>query len=182
MMAIYLTMSGGKTLRDGSSNLFGIRRLQNPAVCPVKAIGTNMAISPELGLDLSHGFLFRPSTPRGTIVNKQVSSSAIQARLQLYLKEASLYEGETLHSFRAGPAITLALSGAQLAEIMAHVGWRNPSTASYYLKLANVLRPHGGPADVLSSGNSSVAASTLEYHDFNELKNFVSAFPSLKKQ
>ena len=51
---------------------------------------------------------------------------------------------------------------------MAHVGWRNPSTASYYLKLANVLRP-GGPADLLSSGNSSVAASTLEYHDFNEL-------------
>ena len=181
MMAIYLTMSRGKTLRDGSSNLFGIRRLQNPALCPVKAIETNMAISAELGLDLSHGFLFCPTTPRGTIVNKQVSSSTMQARLQLYLKEASLYEGETLHSFRAEPAITLALSGAQLAEIMAHVGWRNPSTASYYLKLANVLRP-GGPADLLSSGNSSVAASTLEYHDFNELKYFVSAFPSLKKQ
>ena len=181
MMAIYLNMSGGKTLRDGSSNFFGIRRHQNPALCPVKAIETYMAISAELGLDLSHGFLFRPTTPRGTIVNKQVSSSAIQARLQLYLKDASLYEGETFHRFRAGAAIKLALSGAQLAEIMAHVGWRNPSTASYYLKLANVLRP-GGPADLLSSGNSSVAASTLEYHDFNELKNFVSAFPSLKKQ
>jgi hypothetical protein len=90
-----------------------------------------MAISAELGLDLSHGFHFRPTTPRGTIVNKQVSSSAIQARLQLYLEDASLYEGETLHSFRAGAAIKLALSGAQLAEIMAHVGWRNPSTASY---------------------------------------------------
>ena len=89
----------GKTLRDGSSNLFGIRRHQNPALCPVKAIETYMAISAELGLDLSHGFLFRPTTPRGTIVNKQVSSSAMQARLQLYLKEASLYEGETLHSF-----------------------------------------------------------------------------------
>ena len=100
----------GKTLRDGSSNLFGIRRHQNPALCPVKAIETYMAMSAELGLDLSHGFLFRPTTPRGTIVNKQVSSSAMQARLQLYLKEASLYEGETLHSFRAGAAITLALS------------------------------------------------------------------------
>ena len=173
----------GETLRDGSSNLFGIRRHQNPALCPVKAIETYMAISAELGLDLSHGFLFRPTTPRGTIVNKQVSSSAMQARLQLYLKEASLYEGETLHSFRAGAAITLALSGAQSSEIMAHVGWRTPTTAtaSYLLKLANVLRP-GGPADLLSSGDSSVAASTLEYRDFNELKNFVSAFPSLKKQ
>ena len=32
--------------------------------------------------------------------------------------------GETLHSFRAGLAITLALSGGQLADTMEHVGWR----------------------------------------------------------
>jgi hypothetical protein len=93
-----------------------------------------------------------------------------------------LYEGETLHSFRAGAAITLALSGAQLAEIMAHVGWPAHSLYSFLLlETCQLLRP-GGPADLLSSDDSSVAASTLEYRDFNELKNFVSAFPSLKKQ
>ena len=27
----------GKTLRDGASNLLGIRRDANPALCPVKA-------------------------------------------------------------------------------------------------------------------------------------------------
>lgn len=129
----------GKTLRDGSSNLFGVRRHQNPSLCPVRSIDTYMAVCAELGLDLSHGFLFRPTTPRGSIQNKQVSSSTMQARLQLHLKEASIYEGETLHTFSAGAAITLALSGAQLGEIMSHVGCRNPSTASCYLKLANVL-------------------------------------------
>ena len=78
-----------KTLRDGSSNLFGICRHWNPSLCPVKAIETYMAVCAELGLNLSHGFLFRTITPRG---------------------------------------------GAQLSDIMSHIGWRNPSTASYYLK------------------------------------------------
>jgi hypothetical protein len=34
----------GKTLRDGSSNLFGIRRHRNPSLCPVTAIETYMAV------------------------------------------------------------------------------------------------------------------------------------------
>lgn len=170
----------GKTLRDGSSNLFGVRRHQNPSLCPVKAIETYMAICSELGLDLSHGFLFRPATPRGGIQNKQLSSSTMQSRLQLYLKAASIDAGETLHSFRAGAAITLALSGARLGDIMAHVGWKTPSTASYYLKLANVLRP-GGPSELLSSGESSVELSTSAYSDLNTLHNFVAAFPSVQK-
>ncbi len=136
----------GKTLLDGSSNLFGIRRHRNNFLCPVKAIETYMAVCAELGLDLSHGFLFRPTTPRGGIQNRQFSSSTMQARLHLYLKEASQDAGETLHSFRAGVAITLALFGAQLSDIMLHIGWRNPSTASYYLKVAHVLCP-GGPSE-----------------------------------
>ena len=100
--------------------------------------------------------------------------------MQFYLKEPSLYEGETLHSFRVGAAITLALSGAQLVEIMSHVGWPNSSTASYYKKLAAVSRL-GGPSDLLSTDDSSVASSTMEYIDFHSLKNFVMAFPSLKQ-
>lgn len=71
----------GKTLRDESSNLFGVRRHQNPSLCPVKAIETYMTVCSELGLDLSQGFLFRPTTPRGGIQNKQISSSTMQARL-----------------------------------------------------------------------------------------------------
>ena len=43
---------------------------------------------------------------------------------------------ETLHGFRAGCAITLALSGAELSKIMDHVGWSRRQTALYYLQLA----------------------------------------------
>jgi integrase len=168
----------GKTLRDGSSNLFGVRRHPNPSLCPVKAIETYMAICSELALDLFHGFLFRPTTPRGSVQNKQVSGSTMQARLQFYLREASIDGGETLHSFRAGAAITLALSGAELGDVMSHVGWRNPQTASYYLKLANVLRP-GGSSELLASDDSSVELSTSQYSEFNILTKFVTAFPRL---
>jgi hypothetical protein len=169
----------GKTLRDGSSNLFGIRRHRNPSLCPVTAIETYMAVCAELGLDLYYGFLFRPTTPRGGIQDKHLSSSTMQARLHLYLKEASLDAGETLHSFMAGAAITFALSGAQLSDIMSHIGWRNPSTASYYLKLAQVLRP-GGPSELLSSDEASMAVSTTEYNELNALNNFMAAFPPLQ--
>ena len=44
-------------------------------------------------------------------------------------------DGETLHSFRSGCAITLALSGAELSEIMDHVGWTRRHTALHYLTI-----------------------------------------------
>ena len=119
----------GKTLRDGASNMFGIRRHPNPSLCPVKAIETYVAVTTELGMTLRNGFLFRPTNSQGNVVNKQFSSSSAEARLRLYLKEAGLDEGETLHSFLSGSAITLALSGAQLADVMDHVGWESNSVA-----------------------------------------------------
>lgn len=50
------------------------------------------------------------------------SSSAAEARLKVYLKEMKADDGETLHRFRSGCAIALALTGAGLSEIMEHIG------------------------------------------------------------
>ena len=108
----------GKTLRDGASNVFGIRRHLNPELCPVNAIETYVAVATELRVSVTNGYLFRPTNPQGHIVNKPFTSSSAEARLKLYLKEAQVDEGEALHSFRLGSAITLALSGSQLADIM----------------------------------------------------------------
>ena len=49
----------GKTLRDGASNVFGIRRHSNPQLYPVKAIETYVAVASELRITLSNGYLFR---------------------------------------------------------------------------------------------------------------------------
>jgi hypothetical protein len=72
-------------------------------------------------------------------------------------------------------AITLALTGADLAEIMDHVGWFCHHTALYYLQLAKVLNPAGASARLSSS---CVADVTEPWNDNNELKRFVSTFPT----
>ena len=64
------------------------------------------------------GYLFRTLSSSGKIQNKQIANSTLQSRLRSYLQEAKTYHGETLHSFRAGLATTLAISGSQLADIM----------------------------------------------------------------
>ena len=166
----------GKTLRQGSSNLFGIRRHPNPALCPIKAIETYFAISSELGINLRSGYLFRPTNTQGHVVNSQFRSSTAESRLRLYLRDAGLDEGETLHSFRTGSAITLALCGAPLGEIMGHVGWASKQTALYYMKIAQVLQ-HGSPSDVLASDEHRLSNVGQNYTDMNTLKHFVSAFP-----
>ena len=97
----------GKSLRDGSANLFGIRRHSDSSLCPVKAIELYIAISSTLSLDLLSGFLFHPLNSLGKIQNKQLANSTLQSqRLRSYLQEANIYNGETLHSFRAGLGIT----------------------------------------------------------------------------
>ena len=112
----------GKTLRDGASNLFGLWRHPNSALCPVRAIEEYAAFARRLGVSLIQGYLFRPTDQKEHVVDKPLSSAAAEHRLQLYLKEARIDAWETLHSFRSGCALTLAFSGSALADLMTHVG------------------------------------------------------------
>ena len=162
-----------------------MRRHPNPTLCPVRAIELYVAIAKELSVDLSTGYLFRPTNPQGHILNQPWSSSAASARLKVYLRQAHIDSGETLHSFRAGCALTLTFAGSHLAEVMSHVGWSSLATARYCLQLSNILKA-GAPADLLSQPLPSVGQAVDTYEDFNHLKNFILAFPSssqpLKRQ
>ncbi|KAK3735069.1 hypothetical protein QZH41_010773 [Actinostola sp. cb2023] len=130
----------GKTLRDGSTNLFGIRRSSDLIICPVYATELYVNHSKAIGISLTSGYLFRPITPDRGVANKSLSSSAAESRLKLYLKEFHMDESHTLHGFRSGCAITLALSGAELQDIMSHVGWKSQATASHYMQLERSRR------------------------------------------
>ena len=57
----------GKSLRDGSANLFGIRRHSDLSLCSVKALELYIAISSALSPDLLSGYLFRPLSSSGKI-------------------------------------------------------------------------------------------------------------------
>ena len=165
----------GKTLRDGDSNVFGIKRDPQTRICPVQGIEYYMTVAQYLRIDLTRGYLFRPTTPEGGILDAPFSSSAAEARLKGYLQEMGSDNGETLHGFRAGCAITLALSGAELSEIMDHVGWTRRHTALHYLQLAKVLNPAGALTRLSAV---DIPALTSEWSYINDLKRFVCAFPS----
>ena len=65
-----------------------------------------------------------------------------------------------------------------MADVMSHVGWSTSKAALYYLKLADVIRA-GAPADLLASALPQCQEASRVYEDYNALKDFVSAFPTL---
>lgn len=89
-----------------------------------------MAISHSIGIELRHGFLFRPTNTQWSIIDKTFEYSTADSGLHHYLKQGKLDEGETLQSFRSGCALTFKFSGSSLADIMTHMGWKNSATAS----------------------------------------------------
>ncbi|EDO35179.1 predicted protein [Nematostella vectensis] len=119
---------------------------------------------------------YRAVTPDLGVRDSSLSSSAAEARLKGYLKDLKAVEGETLHGIRAGCAITLALTGADLSEIMDHIGWSSRHTALYYMQLAKVLnRPAGASARLASESHKG---PLNVWQDANELRRFVSALPA----
>lgn len=75
----------GKTLRDGSANIFGMHRHLNPTLCPIRAIETYVAISHELGIALSDGYLFHATNQQWHVVDKPLLSSTAESRFKKYI-------------------------------------------------------------------------------------------------
>ena len=149
--------------------MFGVRRNARAEICPVRGIERYMEVTRDIRVDLTHGYLFRPITPDLGIKDAPFTSSA-ESRLKGYLKEMNADNGETLHGFRSGCAITLALTGADLA-----VGWTRRHTALYYMQLAKLLNPAGASARLASNICTEPSCS---WQDINQLKRFVCAFPA----
>ena len=163
-----------KSLRDGTSNLFAIKRYKEASLCPVVAIETYIRICDLIGIPIRQGFLFRPINPSGEIMPTFFDSSAAQARLSVYTQQLPhIFGGRrtTLHGM-SGCAISLALSGTDLGTIMDHVGWKTTSTARHYIKLNQVLHP-GGAGDTLAGISMDLAEL---FKKQNNLTGFSQAF------
>ena len=129
-------------------------------------------------ITLSDGYLFRATNQQGHMVDKPLLSSTGESCFKKYIRDAQIDSGESLHNFRSGCAITLALSGSPLADVMSRVGWTNLKTALYYIKLADIIRA-GAPSDLLASNASSHKSqeASCHYAECNMLKHFITAFP-----
>ena len=73
-------------MRDGDSNVFGVRRNSQSVICPVKGVEQYVEVARELGVDLTKGYLFRPTTSNNGVQDSPFSSSAADTRLKVYLK------------------------------------------------------------------------------------------------
>lgn len=133
----------GKTLRGekGKNNSFVIKRCEDIVVCQVKGLLDYFILAKKLKVDLSKGYLFRIVSENGRVLDKNVSYSVVYERLLYYLSTLGIYEGETPHSFRAGCAITMALSGSaeNVDQVMRHIGWFGKSSAEYYSRMHTMI-------------------------------------------
>ena len=62
-----------KTLRDGDQNVSEIRRNPQSVLCPIRGIENYVDVARRMQVDLSRGYLFRPTTPSGGILDARFS-------------------------------------------------------------------------------------------------------------
>ena len=115
------------------------------------------------------GMCNHTTTPDLGIKNAPFTSSAAEPWLKSYLKEMKADSGETLHGFCSGCAITLPLKGADVAEIMDHIGWNPRHTALYNMQLAKVLNPSGASARLASNVGSE---PTSTWQDIDQRSSY----------
>lgn len=129
-------------------------------------------------VDLTREYLFRVVSEIESVFDKPVSYSFVYQRLIYYLTTLGIYDGETSHSFRAGCAITMALTDSveNVKGVMIHIGWFSQESAEYYGRKHSLV-----DSTIVASklANSVGLADNVELEfrtkgDYSELKK---AFP-----
>ena len=111
------------------------------------------------------------------LLNDSANLSAIQ--IFTYARDQALFNSLLFtplrfpgSGFRSGAAVSLALEGVSLHEIMDHVWWKSNKTALHYIKLRQVVNPAGAAAKL-----ADLPRDTGEtYRRVNRLEGFVPAF------
>jgi len=101
-----------KSLRNGDANVFAFKRGCTLDTCPVAGIEMYFKIAAAMGIELTRGFMFKALTKEGKVSSEAFSAAAAQMRLREYCNSlADNWHSHhfTIHSFRGGAAISLAL-------------------------------------------------------------------------
>lgn len=154
---VVIRQTMGKTMKgENSQNVFLIRG-EDSDTCPVKCLEAYVDGARDMGVSLDTGYVFRPVTGQGFVLESPVPYQEVYDHLKRYLKKLDLWEGETPHGVRGGAAITLLLSGAATADVMLHGGWKTSEMAKRYSR-ANDFMQRSQVANDLS-----IAASGQPY-------------------
>lgn len=117
--------------------MFVVKKCEVSVICPVIGLQLYVSGGKKLVVNLSKGYLFRIVTEDSRVLEQPVSYSVVYERLRMYLRVLDIDDGETPHSFRAGFAEALALSGSvqNVGKIMRHVGWFGENSTEYNSRL-----------------------------------------------
>jgi hypothetical protein len=90
----------------------------------------------QQGHSIGDGFLFRPLTrQRDGLDNAPLSAAALRKRVQLHLKEAGLFAGETLHSFRRSVVQNaMHIEGYNVERLMELGHWKSYAAFRLYVE------------------------------------------------
>ena len=133
---------------------FAVQSRPGDLTCPVAALRRYLKMAKRhLGWDWSpNGAFVFPSVTAGEASGVGMKAAAMHQRFVTYLKDFSMNEGERLHGLRAGGALSMALTGASLQEIMLQGFWKKPETALHYVGMLQ---------DLTGENMSSAIASKL---------------------
>ena len=168
----------GKTLGNGKVNEFVISPVKDKSLCPVENLNIYVTEVEKMGVDLSVGFLFRALDPsHSKVIESPVSSSGMTLRLQSYLKDLSVFDGETIHGIRGGCAITLMSKGiANPEEVMQHVGWFNKSSLDRYSRMGKMVDSSSLSQLFANTADSRLSETSSIFKKFGDFSKLPKAF------
>jgi len=157
----------GKTQRDGADHVVSVEYdVECLPLCPVGAVERYVAVGQSMGWDMTSGYLFSAiSEKKGGHPKREpkpVTASHMTASLKRYAKAVGLEQEFSVHSFRAGGAISRALAGESMSAIMQRAYWKNPKTAWRYMRLMEVVAPGAGTEGMVEG------VSEDQYRQLNE--------------
>jgi len=123
-----------KSLSSGEANIFALKRGTNQLICPVRGLELYFSICQALSINISRGYLFRRVSKEALVTAGALEASAAQQRLNNYVGQLQNLSRNhfTLHCFRSGATISMALMDVDLTEMKDHVGWKSSRTALHY--------------------------------------------------
>ena len=177
----------GKTLRKGGAQAVPIRPDPTlPAIGPVAALATYFDAAHSCGWNLGRGYLFPQvdhTLPLPTARwDRAMSPQLMTARLRHHMETAGLTNKKyTMHSFRVGSAVSQALQGTSLVDIMRNVFWKSEVVAKRYV---------GFGAETTRRGNAATSAAVDAECAYDWVDQFAAskqcaefaAFPPVQKK
>ena len=161
----------GKTLRQLPNHVFGLAPLESgdPWFCPVRLMEEYVRYGFSIGINMSIGYLYTSIDEFLVRSVVKLSPAFVNSRFRFYLHRAGMdasNQGDlklSIHSLRAGSAISKILEGQSLRKVMYDAYWKSPATAWKYIKLYQVLFPFkdfGVQISALSEENYAMFNST----------------------